>query len=52
METAGGRVRGLEVGSFPTLWVFLGDPYPKALRTHILWLLGAKTIPCSAFGLF
>ena len=22
---------GLEVGSFPTLWVFLGDPYPKAL---------------------
>ena len=28
------------------------EGYPKALRTHILWLLGPKTILCKAFGLF
>ena len=28
------------------------NPYPKALRTHILRLLGPKTIPYKAFGLF
>ena len=28
------------------------DPYPKAPRTHILRLLGPKTILYRAFGLF
>ena len=28
------------------------DPYPKALRTHILRLLGPKTILYKAFGPF
>ena len=27
------------------------DPYPRNLRTHILRLLGPKTIPYKAFGL-
>ena len=30
----------------------LGLSYPKALRTHILWLLGPKTILCNALRLF
>ena len=28
------------------------DPYPKALRTHILRLWGLKTILCKALGPF
>ena len=28
------------------------DPSPKALRTHIIRLLGPKTILYKAFGLF
>ena len=30
----------------------IGLPNPKALRTHILWLLGPKTVLYKAFGLF
>ena len=30
----------------------IGDPNPKALRTHNIRLLGPKTILYKAFGLF